>query len=640
MKLNCCTIMAAVIAVTVAACMPAFGQMDLVKGENGQTDTLFGIYSGSESGNQSTTREFDGRDYRLWGVELLKSYGYSGDYQYWLDARDLLLKDNDILFNLAVRNELSLNVSSSGLTHRLDRTPGLDPYLSPFGMSTVTPGASPPGTTTRTGNSFVDLTPDNTLHIRRRVNDFGVRLTPGSNKVALVIDWWQESENGLSQVNYRSQLKGSRLESMDYSVNRKTEQTTLGTDLKIGSGTVINYKVMSNQFSDSGSPLISGDRPDNMIAPNVNTSSTVIKARSRLSHRLYFTGAMVNRKRSNQTATLLDGTGIDTSSTNASLNYTASDNLSLTGSYRSYVLDNHVDPVIEGSGVTNVGLNHRERSLKLDAGYTGIPKAVVGVGYENRTTERTLNDNFSADPALEEVLAPKTDAKISYLKFNYTPTWKLNFTGRFENWNIDDPAFTASPADRTKAYLSSTYTPSVNLAFYADYNHQHDGRKDAEGLDNKITNATIGAWYSLSAKVSLDTFYATGSMDSLALWQLDDNAGGLLLEDVPYKSRNKQWSVGLNYAPTQKTKLYGRYLNSDSDGETTILTLIPGDPALPSGWAPVNVVEKIYTIGYAYEVSAKNRMLVDYSVSDWNDKIDLDNNGRYSIWRLAWSTTY
>ncbi len=640
MKLYRWVMMATLLAVTIVICIPAFGQADLATGENGQTDARFGIYSSAGSGNQSTVREFDGRNFNLWGIESLKSYGYSGDTQYWLNARDLILKDSDILFNLAVRNELSLNLSASGLTHRLNRTPQVDPYLAPFGMSTLTLGLDPPSTATRSGNSFVDLTPDNTLGITRRVYDFDTRLTPGSNKVALVLGWWREAEQGLSQVNYRSQLAGSRLESSDYSIDRKTDQTTLGTDLRIGNDTVVNYKVMDNKFSDTGSSLIAGDRPSNIMTPDIHTSSTVIKARSRLSNRLYFTGAHITRKRTNQTATLADGASIGVSSTNAALNYNVSDSLSLTGSYRDYELDNDVNPVFDGPDITNVGLNHSERSLRFDAGYTGIPKALIGAGYEHRTTERTLNSNFPSDPALELILAPKTDAKISYLKFNYNPTWKVNLSGRMENWNIDDPAFTASPSDRTKVNLSGTYTPSGNMAFYADYNHQHDGRANAAGLDNKITNTTIGAWYSLNSKLSLDTFYATGKMDSLSLWQLDDNAGGLLLEDVPYKSRNKQWSAGLNYAPTQKTKFYGRYMNTDSDGETTILTLIPGDPALPSGWAPANVVEKIWTIGYAFEVSTKNKVLVDYSISDWNDKIDVDNNGRYHVWRFALSTTY
>ncbi len=89
-------------------------------------------------------------------------------------------------------------------------------------------------------------------------------------------------------------------------------------------------------------------------------------------------------------------------------------------------------------------------------------------------------------------------------------------------------------------------------------------------------------------------------------------------------------------------RLHGRFLRSNSEGRSLIDLFLPGDPdtRLDVGpvWTPVDVDQNRYTIGFAYEISWKDRLLFDFSVADWEDRIDADNNGRFNLWRLAWST--
>jgi len=623
---NCRTLALALFA-AVVICVPALGQTDLLKGQDERIEIGFGLYSRNQSGNQDTVREYDGRKFDLWGIESLNSYGYDGDSQYWLDARNLIGGDEDISFDLGVRNELSLSVKTSSMLHRLVRIPGDDPYLSPLGL---------------TGGAVLDFTPGNSLEINRRVNDFGVRLTPNAGKTVYRANWWQESEAGLMQFNYRGSSP-SRLESVDFGIDRNSDQGTLGVDLRLGDNTAVNYSIESHRHSDAGLPVIPGERPGEVVIPSIKTTSNLIKARSRLSDQLYFTGVHIDRNRTNQTASIVDDRKVELKSTNASLTFLASPALTLFGRYKDYKLENRMGPVLgdPGDPADNVALDRRERSIELESDYTGIRKALIRVGYEHRKTERELAGGFPADPDLDEMMSSPTTADIWRTSFRYHPTWKLNLSGKLEDWNISDPAFKSSPGDRKKTNLNATYTASDRLVVYADYNRLHDGRRDPAGLDNLSTDTMVGAWYSISGKLTLDVLSSSGRIDATTFWEQSPHAlDPISSEDVPYKARNKQFSVGLNYAMAPKTSAYWRFLNSDSNGSTDVTGLVPGSPSLPDGWTPIEVEETRWTIGFTRDLTAKDRLLVEYSLADWRDRIDSANDGKFNLWRLAWSTDF
>lgn len=620
------------------ACVPAAGQ-DILKAEDRVTYIDSSLYADDQSGNQDTVREYDGREFDLWGIDSLNSYGYGGDFQYWLDARNLLLGDEDVTLDLGVRNELTLNIKSSSLLHRLVRIPGVDPYLAQFGLSSITPG--PP--VVLVGSAFLDLTPDGRLAVKRHLNDFSVKLTPGgSTRTAYRAAWWQESEGGREQFNYRGGSP-SRLESVDFGIDRTIERGTLGLDVRLGSYAAANYSFERNQFSDSGMPLINEDRPALVVTPNIKTSSNLFRARSRLSDRLYFAGVHINRRRTNETATMVENRNVELNSTNAALTYLASDALTLSGRFRTYQLDNHISPILgdPGDPADNIALNRKERSFQLEGNFTGLKKALVRVGYEHRKAERELPDGFPANPDLAATMEAKTTSNIWRTSLSYHPTWRLSFTGKLDRWNVDNPQFKGSPGDRNRMHLNSTYLINDNVALYADYSKFHDARRDASGLDNKSTDAVLGAWYGITDKITVDALYARAKIDATTLWEQAPHAlDPVSTKDVPYRARNNQFSVGVNYAVTPKTAAYLRFLDSDSRGTTDVTGLVPGDPDLTDGWAPIQVEESRWTLGFTRDLTAKDRLFLEYSLADWTDRIDPANDGKFSLWRIAWSTGF
>ncbi len=566
----CCRTIAIVLFVAVIICVPALGQSDLLKGQDERTEVGIGLYTHDQSGNQDTVREYDGRRFDLWGIESIDSYGYGGDFQYWLDARDLIVGDEDISFKMGVRNEFSLSAKTSSMLHRLVRIPGVDPYLSPLGI---------------TGGLVVDLTPGNPLEINRRVNEIGFRLTPNTGRIAYRANWWQESENGVMQFNYRGSGP-SRMESVDFGIDRSSDQGTLGLDLRLGSGTAVTYSYENHSFEDGGRSSIAADRPSTVIIPSIKTTSNVIRARSRLSDRLYFTGVHIQRERTNKTESLVNGRSVDLNSTNAALTFLATGALTLTGRYRDYELDNHMGPVIDAPGdpPTNIALSRRERSVEVESGYTGIRKALIRVGYEGKKTERTLANGFPDDPDLDELMNATTTSNIWRASFRYNPNWKLSLSGKMEDWNIDNAAFKSSPGGRKKASLNATYLYNDRLVFYGDYHRLHDEKRDDAGLDSKFTDTMLGAWYGINGKLTLDVLASAARIDATTLWELAPHAlDPVSTADVPYNARNRQFSVGLNYATSPKSQLYWRFLTSKSTGRMNVGVLVPGDPTLPEG---------------------------------------------------------
>jgi hypothetical protein len=115
----------------------------------------------------------------------------------------------------------------------------------------------------------------------------------------------------------------------------------------------------------------------------------------------------------------------------------------------------------------------------------------------------------------------------------------------------------------------------------------------------------------------------------------------LLPSFVPYEADNDQLSFGATYVVNPRWRLYGRFLSSNSEGKTILpQSPSPGYPGTLSTWTPIDVAMNRWTLGFAYQVSPKDRVLLDFSIADWEDNIDSANDGHFSIWRLAWSTMY
>ena len=640
--------------ITALTCMPAFGQLDLTRGSADELDFQLGIFADSAEGNQNTVREYDGRNFTLWGLDAVDAYGYKGTTQYWFSAHDLFLNQADVSFDLNSGNNLSLHLGTNSLTHRYTRIPEINPYLEPLGFSVMDPPA---------GDAFTDNTPDGELGIDRRVNSFDIRYTPCSN-VALVGEWSQEQENGALQGMYYYPRQ-----SVDFLIDRSTDESVLGADIKVGDNSVINYRFENNEFrEDAGVAVIPDTYLDRTVIPNIKTKSNVIKARSKLTDQLYFTGAYVNRIRTNETTTLMNDPSINVRSTNAALTFLAGDTLTITSRYRNHESDSNFDPIFSNDLLSNYQHNRDQRSIEVEASFTGIPRTRINAGFERRTTDRVLNSSYEPE-YIEYNLAvnESTKANIVNVGVRCNPTPRFSFSGGYETWSITDPGYKSSPTDRTRINANATYLAADNLAFYGNYNKSDESNNlvhiafgdipvtatdegeeverieaAGQGYNNDTTTSVVGLWYAVSPRLTMDVNYGRNQIDSNTTWIIGFEIPyppHLAADVVPFMADYSQLSAGLNYSIGPNSQVYGRYMTTDSTGKS-LVEIIPGDPVLTNGWTPVSIAERRWTVGFTHRASSKERILVEFSLADWNDRIDPNNSGQFDLVRVAWSTSH
>jgi hypothetical protein len=676
----------------------AFAQADLTTGEQTLGEIRLGIYTHTSDGNQDWVREFDGRSFGIFGIEQLNSYGFNGPTQYWLDARDLIIGDEDVSFSLATRNKVGISLGTSKLTHRLFRTPSINPFIAEMYANLGLP-APVPG---NTGDSILDLSPGAVFHMDRRVNDFALHVTPkGSEGSRFVASWWQELENGTRQHIFRARaaapgiIANRQRGGAATPIDRSTNESTLGADLRLGKASVVNYRFSDTEFSGGTTRpggTLSAVNPLNALTQfDSKTTNNSLRARSKLSDTLYFTGTHSTKDRSNLTSkfpTGYDGAGTPTGAkvkvqnTNLGLTFLATDVLSVTGRWRKYELDNEVPPAFSLSGTppvpaadaTNMSLSREVTSTEVNASYTGIPKAYLKLGFENRDTERLVG---SSHPPLDEsdyaLIRESTETNILRFGARYHPTHSLSFSANLEDWNTDNAGYAAAPTDRKKISANATYMVKSNLALYGDFVQSKDENKEVrvasiptltvapvpaltpaeaeayaeerldaagQGYKNDMKTTMLGAWYGLTPKLSLDTYWSKSSIDADATLIFGFETGYLphLAPDfAPYQADTDQWSLGAIYKLSPKWRLNGRFLNSRSQGKT-LISVLPG--GLGPTWTPVDVDSKRWTLGFAYDISPKDRLILDYSILDWKDHIDSGQSGRFNLLRLAWSSSF
>ncbi|MDO8586801.1 MAG: MtrB/PioB family outer membrane beta-barrel protein [Armatimonadota bacterium] len=711
-------------AIALTTCVPAVAQVDMLNGQDDVTDLRMGVYHHDDSGNQSWVREYDGRLFDL-GIEQLDTYGYTGGLAYSLGIRDLIIQDEKADLDLSLENAIRLHLGTDALLHRLDRIPAINPFLA------GTPAGTPPAD----GDFFIDLIPNTTqFQIDRRVNDAALSLTPWKGqKVRLLGTWWQEHEDGSRQVLFRSRtlLPGESFPAGIVNrtryggallIDRDTNEGSVGTDLTLGKSSALSYRFSHIRFSDdAGTPVTGAFQPpfpalSRIIQPDTETDVHAVKARSRITDRLYFTGVQISRNRENRTSTLSTLTGlpvartnaVDIDSTNVALSFLATNSLSLTGRYRKYQLTNLVPPVLDALGFAdNQATSRDESALSLDASYTGIRRAFLSASFENRDIDRDqspihpLHDDPEDDGFEHPFTSESTNSDIWRLGARYYPSAKLSMSGKWEKWNIDGPEFGGAASDRDSLNLEATYLARDNFALFANYNRwkEHndeirvdpvptatevlavddpltpgvdesqvsvtfaDGSSDiltateyqelriaaaGQNFRNNMTTTTIGAWYAPTPKLTLDVNYGLVDAEARTLFVIGSSASAasrlpnLFPDFAPYDAEDHVWSLGLAYAFRPKWRVYGRFTNAKSEGRTLIDLTTGAGADLPVGpvWTPVDITERRYTLGFGYEISPKEELRVDFSVSDWEDGIDSGQSGRFGLIRFAWSHRY
>lgn len=708
----------AISLIAVALCSPVLCQVDMLNGQDEKHELQIGVFTHTADGSQGMVREFDGRTFDVWGIESFDSYGYNKDSQYWLSLRDLILSDEDVDFAFSQKNEFTLNLSTSSLTHRFARVPGINPFLNSVSGGVITfrdNGA--PITLGRNGDTFVDLSPGVDFMMNRRANSFQVGLSPAPLKSArLVAGWWQELEDGDRQLLFRARANAPLAGMVNRQrggaaipIDRSTDEGSLGADIHIGKQSAFNYRYSTTDFRDNGTrptgTVLSSITPLNTFTRfSSKTTSNVLKARSKVTDRLFFTGVHTDRNRANTTSNLPAsrslspgvptgtpnvtpmGAKVEVSSTNLAVSYLATDSLTLNARYRAFDQDNEVPPVFSISGGVaaaspdNQALSREVRSLDLSGSYTGIRRAYLKLGFEHRTTDRKLNPTHPPHAGGEDgefehpFTRQPTKSDIWRFGARYYPTIKLSLNGNLEIWNTDKPGYVGLPTDRTRTNLNATYMVRDNLAVYGDFVRTNDKNKDVsvpfadiptappavsdaaytelrelaagQGLRNELTTTDVGAWLAVNSKLSLDVNVAKSSVDAETLFIFGTSSSAadrpnLLPAVTPFKADSNQVSLGANYAINPRWRLNARLTTTNSDGKTRLSqSPAPGAPGNLTTWTPVDVDSNRWTLGFAYNVSAKDRLLLDFSVLDWKDKIDSSQDGRFNIWRLAWASSF
>ena len=684
----------------VLASSAVFAQASLTSGEQGFSDIRLGIYSHASDGNQDWVREFDGRNFDSFGIERLQSYGFSGPTQYWLDARDLILGDEDFNFSLASRNSVGISLGTSKLTHRLFRTPSINPFIAEMYASLGLP-APVPG---NTGDAILDLSPGVNFRLNRRVNTFDLGITPQGNQGRrFVASWWQELESGNRQLLFRARaaapgvIANRQRAGAEIPIDRSTDEAALGADLRLGKLSVLNYRFIDTEFTNNGNRpggVLGTVFPLNALTQfNSKTTNNSLKARSKLGDQLFFTGTYSSKERKNLTSRIpsgYDSGGIPLGAkvkfrnTNLGLTFLATDALSLTGRWRRYDLDNEVPPVFRLSGTPptpvalpdNMSFSGEVTSTEVNGSFTGIRKLYLRAGFESRNWDRTISPTHPPHPA-DEFEHPKhrdrTEADIVRLGARYYPIQSLSFAANLEDWNVKNPGYNGMWTDRRKLNVNATYLIKTNFALYGDFIQSKDENKDVritsiptivtppavpltpeeeeayvedradaagQGYENDLKTTMLGAWYGVSPKLTLDTYWAKTSLDAAATLIFGNEPAYLphLAPDfAPYNADTNQWSVGATYAINPKWRLTGRLLTSKSEGKT-LISVLPG--GLGPAWTPVDVDAKRWTVGATCNVSAKERVTLDYSILDWDDNIDPGQSGRFNLLRLAWSSAF
>ena len=666
-----------------------FCQESLLNAQDRQQEIQLGTYNQDAEGNQDWVREYDGRDFGVLGLELYDTYGYSGGLQYWLTARDFIVGDEEIIFGFASRNLFRLSGSTNTLTHRLGSTPANNPWVAKQLLNLGAP-APQQGVS---WDTVKDLSPGSNYEIDRRVTDINLYANPEpAQRIGLVAGWWQETEDGQKQLLFRAReaeagvINNRDRGSVALPVDRETNEASFGTDVAIGKNTVVNYRFVGTKFDDNRSGITAGSRLDflplnSLTRVGSETHSHVIKARTSIGDKLQFTGSLIRKERTNsasdipsgfdQAGSILDKK-IKTNSTNLGMVYRATGDLSFTGRWRRVETDNLVPPIFSVSnGVTsttasNLSLSRDLKSLEFEGVYTGIPHAYLRMGFEKRDIDR---EGSSLHPGEEEFGHPFTGESTNWniwrTALRYHPTEQLSLSANYENWDGDHGGFVGVPNNRTKTSLNMTYLFTNNFAVYGDFSKwdesndklavtgaiptpatnadEEELREEAagQGFDSTFNTTNIGAWYSINDRMTLDANYGLVNMDSSALWIFGHDPSYLphLEPDyVPFKSKDKQWSLGTNYVASPRLQLYGRFFHSASSGTSFV------DPAkfvgLGPEWSPFRVNQDRWTLGLGYGLSKKDRVGLDFSVGKWVDEIDGGNTGRYNLWRVNWTRQF
>jgi len=707
MTLKSCSIILGTAFVLLAS-SAAFTEGDLLNGSDSQKTYQLGIYNPQGSGSQTRVRQFDDRTFPGFGIEFYSIYGYDGQAQYRLNATDLLVGGNETIEFLLSNNAVKFTGGTSELTHRLIDTPSANPWVARM-LAAISP-AVPAAVVGTSWDTFKDLSPGQDYFMDRRVSDLNMYINADAERrVGIVAGWWNETETGQQQLLFRARqakagvVNNSQRAGIAVPIDRQTNEGSIGADVAIAGNSVVNYKYTNTKFEDDSQLPAKGSSLDflplnAMTTYSNETQSQVVKARSNITDKLQFTGIYTNRDRSNNTNGIpagytSAGSALNkknkTSSTNVAMVYSPTDTLSFTGRYRDFKLDNLVPPVYASGSTTpsNLQLSTHTQSAEIEGVYTGIAKAYLRFGLENKKDQR---HNSSLSGPDEQLDVPFTGSnsdhnsvywRIQRVSLRYHPLSELNISGNYENSQAAKGEFTGTPDARKKSNFDATYMLRDNMAFFCNLSQVNESNSDirvatapvlpvnpgseataeqiaayndalavyaeerdllaGQGLNSSFKTTSIGTWYGINDRLTLDLNYGLVKNGTNTTWVLGTDSAflpNLPAQTVAFDSNDTQWSAGANYVFSRKLKFNGGFFHSKSDGASIVdSTKFAG---LGPVWTPFKVKQDRWSLGANYGLNQKDCLNFDFSIGKWSDDIDAANSGTFQVYRLAWARSY
>ena len=667
-------------------------QENVLETGDSRAEMQIGYGTATSQDNQTWVREYDGRHFVGPNINQLSYYGYKNSgIQFWLNARDLFVGDSDVGLGFAGKDRWSMSAGTSSLTHRLGSYPANTPWLAgqlrDLGFTFT--GAKQGDT----WGSFIDRSPDAQFSIDRQVNDLKlyVNANPAST-MGLALRLWQEREVGQQQANMRAReatnhagLSTSRFYVGALPIDRETSESNMGTDLVIGN-TVLNYRFVCTNLSNGnniahGSALDYARPGDSLTIINSLTRGRVVKLRSKITEKLELTGVNISKQRTsdanNITTATTVGSGnarvnrVSNDSTNVALNFRPMDTLSFMGRWSRATSDNQVPFLYTTSNLVvpyDVTTSGDRTSYEFEGVYTGIRRTFLRLGLEQRNLTRKQSDVF---PNVDEddsgfrfpFTSPSTKWSIMRGALRYSGISNLNVSANYETWRSGNSGFSGMPNNKTKATANATYMLRDNIVVYGDISslresnnqirvdpvptssvnataqEEREWEAPGQSMKNETTTTSLGAWYSVNEKLTLDANVGWVASTASNMWILGvSNSNPEYTGIVPIDSHNNQWTTSANYVLNNRFTVRGGFTSANTDGATTV------DSAQFAGlgpkWAPIGIKQAIWSVGLGYGLSKKDRVDLEFSNSNWKDEVDSANTGNFQLYRLTWARTF
>ena len=333
-------------------------------------------------------------------------------------------------------------------------------------------------------------------------------------------------------------------------------QDTIGGDFAVGKFSAANYYLQTTKFSDGGFTPSSGL---NFVPLNSethvksDTTTNTFKYRATISDRLYFTGDAIHTDRQDSTSVPnpsglagksrdhIDQPGAHLSAHRRADIYWA---ILLVQSRQRCPFDSQF-----GGSIQNNTSSDSKRQIELNGSYTGIRHMFWSSGFENHWENQTSS---TGGPGVFPFLNGNITTNYWRVGLRYYPLTALSIVANGSWFYGNLAAYAGTPNQGYNYSVNATYMLSEKLAIYGDYNLQDQNntqnRVNVADVPTPATNAaqqvirelaagqgyaglmsttTLGTWYSLTPKLTLDLTYSkiimdaqeSGSWDSARAWR-------------------------------------------------------------------------------------------------------------------------